>query len=77
MVVLGGAFFVGYSKIRHRKNKIYLNNSIMIGDKLIKSTPKYYFIGKTSGYVFFFNEANYTTDVFPMNTVSKLTLIER
>jgi len=68
---------VTLSFLRHSTLKIndnYLKNSIVIDKKIIKSTPTYYFIGKTKEYVFFFNEKDSVADVFPISTIQQLTL---
>lgn len=52
--------------------KKYLNY-IVVDNKKISSTENYFYIGKSKNYVFFHNKQIGNTDIFPINTVSKLT----
>lgn len=53
-----------------------LSNSIIANGQLIKSTKDYYYIGKTNGYVFFYDERSQKADVYPISVVSKLSIKE-
>lgn len=74
-VVIGAV--EGYDKMYVlKKNDTYLNNSITLDNKVIHSTPTFYYIGKTNKYVFFYNEETKVTEAFAMDTIKKLTLSE-
>lgn len=51
-----------------------INGNIVIESKIVKSTNSYYFIGQTNNNIFFYNEANNTTDCYFTKDVTKVTL---
>jgi len=50
------------------------NTFIILKKDTIKSTIKYYYIGRTKNYIFFHNDTSGFTDVFPDKDVSKLSI---
>lgn len=47
---------------------------ILMNKDTIKSDSKYYYIGRTNKYVFFFNEKLHFVDVYPEKDINKLSL---
>lgn len=50
------------------------NTFIILKDDTIKSTTKYYYIGRTKNYIFFHNDTSGFTDVFPDKDVRKVSI---
>jgi hypothetical protein len=67
------SFLLGYiDKEAIKKNP--LGNSIVFNGRIVKSTRHYYFIGQTKNYVFFHNDICSCTDIYPSQSISKLSL---
>lgn len=52
------------------KNTSYIE----IGDKVIKSSKEYYYIGKTKSAVFFYDAINKRTDIYPSSIITKMSV---
>lgn len=59
-----------------KKDNLYLKNSVVVNNKMIKSTAAYYYIGKTNKYVFFYDENRDITDVYCIDSSSVLSVSE-
>jgi len=50
--------------------------SFTLGTKIYKSTPTYYYIGKTKNYVFYFNSVNESTTAYQMKDITSLNIVK-
>ncbi len=68
IISLSGYFNAIQTKSRHP----YKGTSIFIDGKEIKSNDTCYFVGKTHNYVFFFNEKDSTSLIYPISKIDKI-----
>lgn len=77
LTLFSAAMILGYYKSNCLKeNGDYLKNSITIEGKEQKSNHGYYYIGKTSKYVFFYNDTTGLCDRIPISRITMMSLKE-
>lgn len=59
----------------YKKVNSSYGTSFKIGNNIYKSTPTYYYIGKTKNYVFYFNAINESTTAYQMKDITSLNII--
>lgn len=77
VIVCLGGMMMAYLEVERveRRNKEY-QTTIIVNNETIKSNSRYFYLGKTNSYVFFYNDSTNVAEIFPMSSISKLSLRE-
>lgn len=67
--------FAGRANAKNvKENHIYNGSSVYINGTIISSTDSFYFIGKTNAFIFFYNQNNNLTKVYPVEKIDSIAL---
>ncbi len=58
-------------------NYIYYGTEVTFQDKILTSDSAKYYIGKTTGYIFYYDSNNDITEVYPNSIVNKISIKKR